>query len=323
MNDAQKKKPALRKSKKYLYYYRTEFENAHEYTLENLVKLAHEKLPTAEDRMVDYSELQICSNNFEDTNDGYLVYITASKTDATHTGVPKSKRYEQIDNILYSPPKEVDKMEYDAMILISNNHVLISSSNIRKKICIYLMQLLQKAKLPEITRPFDFLPIANPKTVERINSVGVDKVKFTQSLYQESLEYQRRKSHSLTITQSLKKAISYLLTADNDVNPAQLDMRDLNVNLELRFNTKNKRARLEKSVEGMKALATSLYEDDDEDISSFALILEDSTAVRSKELDIRKEINVATYGDTFDYRQVWDELLNFKRSLEKEGLLEQ
>lgn len=286
-------------------------------SLSQCIKQATDKLRTLDDRTIGRSGQLIKLLSLKPKSGGFLMHISIETPGESASIVPKIHPVPDEVNVgTASPPPNSEFMDGDAFLYIREDNVCLCSTIIRDgAIAYYLRQLFDKAKIRKDSTQFDLQKVADMDKVQLLSKLGVKEIEIKASLFEASAMYQKRKNQTVGILAAAARHAKFVFGNEHDVNEDAL-----NVVLAIRVDGRRKGLKLgEKRI---KDLAVDLLKHQ-EHVDEFTIITKNGQRIGPEEIYIKTTVEIESVGKSVDRDATWKELLNFYKTLESIGALEE
>ena len=216
-----------------------------------------------------------------------------------------------------------DYLDGDGMVLVSENHCLITPSGLRAtSIERYLRLLLALAReqgvplLPNIDR-FSLTPIANEDVARRIRQDGPKKIHMNIGQYWETARSGQDRERT-TLWQRISRDL-LLGLVERDEDRAMIEEAD-NVTAKLTISLDGRRAGLEPS--DLAPLAERL-EADSEDEDDLVIETRSGERIKRGRLLLSKFVKIQALDKTVSHNAAWQLMWEYYQELSERGALEE
>jgi len=290
-------------------------------SLESYVHEALTRLKTVESRTVQRAEGQClrCLKKYEPRSGGIFLHISADTPGEKASVVPKAIRSEELDVSTADAPANAEFMDGDAFVLISGNDVFICSTGLRDAaVRSYLYGFFRAAKLDEVSSHFDLMKVANVNKIRMLRQQGVKQIDLRVSLFQATVQYEKRKANTTRILGLIGKQLSAVGGQDNSEEDD-----GLRVQVTIKTDERVMKKGLAIGEKKIEKLAIDVIESADEDVDEYLIETKTGQKIGSSEIVIREAAWIDVLGKSVKRDQAWAELEAFYKASKKSGLLEQ
>jgi hypothetical protein len=180
----------------------------------------------------------------------------------------------------------------------------------------FLYEFFGKAKLGEHATKFDLLKVANVNKIKMLQSQGVKEIWLRATLYQATVQYERRKSQTSGILGTIAKQIRTIAKAESE------DFDD-SIRVEVTITTDERvRKHLTVGEKRIETLGVDVVRNQ-EDYDDYIILTKAGQKVGANEIYIKDVMQIDSLGKSVKRNQAWDALASFYKELEKLGALEQ
>ena len=153
------------------------------------------------------------------------------------------------------------------------------------------------------------------KKITMIKKLGVKEIEIRASLYQASVDYQRRKAEPASILGAVGKHFKVIIHKDNDVTH-----NALKASLTLKLDRRMKGG-ISVGEKRLELVATEILKNI-EDQDDFVIITKDGQKISPHEIFVRTKVDIERSGKSVDRDKAWKAVLSFYKTLETSGVLE-
>jgi hypothetical protein len=287
--------------------------------LASCVKQCCQRLKTVDERSFVRSSGQVVKllSMKEESAGGVYLHITADTPGEAASVVPRAGGVEEVEIATTEPPPDSEFMDSDAFVYISKNDVCFCSTGMRDGGIVYILQeLFQKSKIRRDSTMFDLIKVADLSKLALINASGVKEIVIGAQLYKATLNYEKRKGHTVSILAAAAKQIKAILGKENDVTNDSLKV-GLSLSVDRRF-----RGKIVLGERRIKELAVDLLRNQQEG-DDFVIITNDGQKISPNELYVKMTALIEALGKSVTKESAWKHLRAFYLKLDKAGALEQ
>lgn len=206
-------------------------------------------------------------------------------------------------------PEEAEFLEHEVAILVDGNYMVACGLGKRQGLLVNAIgQLADRCDIEMHPTALGFTNTPNHLTVKKIRSVGVRSVRFDAANFLGSLDIP---------TNSLIGEIFGGMTTKADLQKQEM-IAELIIQPK-----KLRRAKLDtlKTPKNEWLERTAVKTFQDEDVSSYTIILDDGTEWKEGDLKLSRSVTVAQDGSTFSMPQALQAMLNYLDELQSGGHL--
>lgn len=291
-------------------------------TLEGLLRVIQERLPTHKARSFDFASHLIEGIAIKDRRGIILGHVTQCTPDALGSLVQHPADTASSDTLEVAPQEGTDFLEGDIMFLVTGDHALFCPSRTRETTFIRFLDLAtEKLGLQLFSSMCSLLPVANASKLRVIAAEGVRKIHLRSSLYEATMERpgEGYREHVL------RRAAEGMLDLFRESEPLNEVARDENVTVvvELRFNSHKRGGRM--GGVRMESVAQQLIQEEDERGADDSFIIETrgGKLITPHEINIKQKQRVEPHGHSVARESAWAALEDFYADLRDEGALAQ
>ncbi len=251
-----------------------------------------------------FSKVEIGFPSFPETNDALAVKFALYEEGSEKSTILKKMTAETYSTGTQAAEEEHEFLDREVAILVDGNIMLACGLGNRCSLLIEsISKLADRCGIKLHPTSFVFVDAANKLTLERIQSAGVKCVKFDATYYLGNLD-----NSPSGIFDTVFGPASGEYAYQKQEMTAEVIVSKTKLKTELR--PKN---------EWLGRTAIDAFQD--EDISSYTIVLDDDTEWREGHLKLKKSIKIPSDGSTFNEIAAFQAMMDYHRELKKSGLL--
>ena len=308
-----------------IYYYRVEwgFPEWQGITLGGALARCLAQLPNSGDTRLDF-RLGLAEVRHRLQQSERLLLHVASWTPGQFASTvphPDGVNLPDADLATQAPGDDWDYLDGDGMVMVSENHCLILPSGItRQSMERYLKSLLQLARnsgaaLPEWAENFQLVPIADDATLQLLFDQGVKSISLHIGQYLETAMNREEARQGRNIVQSLGLDVLMDLVR-RDEDRRQIESAE-NVNARLVISLNSNRRGIE-----AQTLATIARDVTNEDPNDIEFVTTTNQRFKRGDLIIKRSVELSLDGQTVNYHQAWNQMVDYFDQLQGTGILD-
>lgn len=323
---------------KRLFYRRASWTNQRKETLENILKLSHEKYETTSGRTFKGpygTEIQ-CARYIAKDKVGLFFqivsYVPGQPTTAIEESSSKSTKSDVSEVVA---PDGSNFLDGDVFLFVKGNHVILLQSGARETVALnYMTKMLEKNAYKYAAMSLEFQGIAKEDKVKMIKTQGVKSIELNASLYEASLmdlkkqeEKKERETKIFDLTGAIAETFKKVFAEDKTLSEIN-EQENVNIKLSISFDGKEAmkhrkdagfgrvgKSRLEKTSEMI------VKEYLEEEVDGFTIITGDNNRITSEEIVVSDNYRVKTFGKSLDPADAFDKLEEYYLQLNHRRIL--
>lgn len=305
---------------KTLFYKRASWSvSSKEQNLEELLREAHSKNKTADERTFVHTDGRIVGLSVKNSN-GFFLHIAYYTPKQNASTVPNPAKKEDMDTGVQEPPPKYDFLNGDIFVLVKENHLIFCPSGVRENVAVlYFRYILRKWEQGDLSNHFEIVPVANISKVKLIKEEGVKKVSLNSYMYEAAYDQLERKTIKHTLIQKVAEEVMSLISKEKNpmANPENLE--NLMVKIEISFDSRKKGG--DASKVRLEQLGRRIAANEDGDGDGIKIITGSGKTISADEIRISKFSQVNEKGSSVSRASAWEKLEEYYQELKKEGML--
>jgi hypothetical protein len=315
------------KSKKF-YYRRARWNEQGNHTLENLLKDAHNKLPTVGHRTFGSSNNELKGADFKANDKGLFLHIASYVPGQPTSTIDKDGAVNSATITAELAPEGKDFMDGDIFALVKDNHVILCPSGVREGVAAsYFLYILEASKQKLVASSLELDKVSNTSKLKMIRTEGVKELQFSSSLYQASLhDLVNHQSTSSKLLAPISAQIKSVFAKDTMLNDIT-ELENLNIKLSLKFDGTEGRRKHGNPNFGdagrerlVKTAEMVLNEADD---GGFVIVTGAGNKITAGEVRIADDLPIKVHGKSLNCSDAWEKLAQYFDQLKINGVLSQ
>jgi len=323
---------------KRLFYRRATWTTQGKETLENILKVSHDKYNTTSDRTFDGpygTEIQ-CARYVYKGKIGLFFQIASYVPGQPTTAIQESSSTSiksDISEVI--APVGNNFLDGDVFLLVKDNNVILLQSGSRENVALnYMTKMLEKNSYTNASMSLEFQSIAKEDKVKMIKTQGVKSIELNTSLYEASLmhlekqeENVKRETKIFNLPGAVAETLKQVFAKDKTLS--EINEKE-NVNIKLSISFDGKEAMKHRKDAGFGKIGKSRLEKTSEmiikeylaeDVDGFTIITGDNNKITSDEIVISDNYRIKTLGKSLYPPDAFDKLEEYYFQLKDRGIL--
>lgn len=306
--------------KKTISYHRAEYYIAQKSSI-NLgmcIKQATDRLVTVSQRSISRAGGRIMrlAHFHPDDQKGYFLHLTVD-TPGEHTSiVPKfSEEDVEVKVGTLAPPNDSEYMDGDAFLYVRGDDICLCVTTVKtQSIVLFLREFFIFAAIRKDAKDFNFRHAVDTAKLAIIQRSGVKHITLKGTLFEASLNHQKRKDKARGLLGVLSSHIRAL-----SGTPHAVADDALRVELTLTVDKRHKGG-ITLGYSRLKAIAEDLVQGDD-DVDDYLIITNNGEEIKSSEIVLRTHVGIDSMGKSVQRDAAWTALADYYDTLSKNGSL--